>query len=119
MERLCGRIFTFAVRRLSRRAFECLCLGFGMRPFLHVPRTTRTLLPLQVFTQRRPPGIWRRGARTGADIEVLPALGTQPPAVRAALRAEGDCQDHFLPDEIVQDDRSEERRVGKECRCRW
>src|SRR3989442_11791455 len=74
-----------------------------MRPFLHAPRTTRTLLALQVFTQHRPPGIWRRGARTGANVEVLPTLGTQPPAVHAALRTEGDCQDHFLPDEIVQD----------------
>src|SRR5690242_21069003 len=44
----------------------------------------------------------------------LPVWGPRPPGLQSGL-----LPGAFLPIDLVFERRSEERRVGKECRCRW
>jgi len=67
--------------------------------------------PWPEWVQYRPNQVW------GYDLTSLPAAGTQALAIVDLVSRK--WIDHLLCPEATSLQRSEERRVGKECRSRW
>src|SRR3989449_265186 len=74
---------------------------------VELPRQVRRL-PERLLVEEVPPAADRLSERDGGSSDVEAAQDRKPPAVREPRAHEG-----------TQDQRSEERRVGKECRSRW